>query len=212
MRTNVYIDGFNLYYGCVKGTPYRWLDLAAFCRAMLESRNQINRIHYFTAWIIPRSDDPQQLQRQQAYIRALQTTPNLEVHFGHYLESSKRMPLTNPPVNGSRTVEVIKTEEKGSDVNLATRLLIDGFKTDYEMAAIISNDSDLLGPIKAVRKELGLKAGVINPQKNESWALKKNATFYKSVDLTLQPNLLSQCQFPRTLKDTKGTITKPASW
>jgi hypothetical protein len=33
LQTNVYIDGFNLYYGCLKGTPYKWLDLDALCRS-----------------------------------------------------------------------------------------------------------------------------------------------------------------------------------
>ena len=31
----VYIDGFNLYYGAVKDSPYRWLDLGALCAHML---------------------------------------------------------------------------------------------------------------------------------------------------------------------------------
>jgi uncharacterized LabA/DUF88 family protein len=209
MRTNLYIDGFNLYYGCVKGTPYRWLDLAKFCQAMLNPENRINRIRYFTAWVKPRSNDPQQLQRQQIYIRALQTIPNLTVHFGHYLTNPTRMPLANPPAKGPRTVEVIKTEEKGSDVNLATYLLLDGFKRDYEMAVIVSNDSDLLEPITVVRKEFRLGVGVINPHQNISWALKKKATFYKQIE---DPDLLKACQFPHKLSDAKGTITKPPSW
>ena len=35
MRTSVYIDAFNLYYGAVKDTPYKWLDLQALCRVMI---------------------------------------------------------------------------------------------------------------------------------------------------------------------------------
>ena len=209
MRTNVYIDGFNLYYGSLKRTPYRWLDLAKFCRAMLNPENKINRIRYFTAWVKPRPDDPQQLQRQQIYVRALETIPNLTVHFGHYLTNPARMPLANPPAGGPRTVEVIKTEEKGSDVNLATYLLLDGFKQDYRMAVVVSNDSDLLEPIKVVRKEFKLGVGVINPHQNISWALKKRTTFYKQIE---DPSLLRACQFPTTLTDTRGRITKPSTW
>lgn len=37
MLTNVYVDGFNLYYGCLKGTPYKWLDLGALFQALLPS-------------------------------------------------------------------------------------------------------------------------------------------------------------------------------
>jgi len=207
LKTNVYVDGFNLYYGCVKGTPYHWLDLAALCRVALPS-NTIHRIRHFTARVQDRPDDPGQAQRQQIYIRALETIPNLSVHYGHYLSHTMRMPLATPPVTGPRTVEVIKTEEKGSDVNIATHLLVDGFEHDYDVAVIISNDSDLLLPIEVVRKKLKLRVGILNPQKNPSWALKRASTFYNPIGTAM----LRVSQFPSTLTDIHGTITKPAAW
>ena len=70
VKTNVYIDGFNLFYGSLKGTPYRWLDIAALCKNILPN-NDINRIRYFTALVKPRPDNPFQLQRQKLYLRAL---------------------------------------------------------------------------------------------------------------------------------------------
>jgi hypothetical protein len=78
MRANVYVDAFNLYYGCLRGTPYRWLDLAALCRRLLPN-DEINRIRYFTALVSARSDDPQEPQRQLTYLRALRTIPNLSI-------------------------------------------------------------------------------------------------------------------------------------
>ena len=57
----------------------------------------------------------------------------------------------SPPANGS--ARVVKTEEKGSDVNLATNLLVDAFHNKYELAVIVSKDSDLLAPIKVVTNE-----------------------------------------------------------
>lgn len=127
------IDGFNLYYGCLKGTPCKWLDLGKLCYVLLKNNN-VNHIRYFTARVQPRQDNPYQQQRQQAYIRALQTIPGLSVHYGHFLVYDIRMPLANSPISGPKTVEVRKTEEKGSDVNLATHLLSDGFRKDYEVA------------------------------------------------------------------------------
>ncbi len=47
MRTHVYVDGFNLYYGCLKGTSYKWLDLEALCRHLLP-QNQVQRIRYWS--------------------------------------------------------------------------------------------------------------------------------------------------------------------
>jgi len=122
LRTNVYVDGFNLCYGCLKGTPYKWLDLDAMCRRLLP-KHELSRIRYFTAIISARPLDPSGPVRQQAYLRALATMPHVSIHLGHFLTSHVRMPLAVPPARGPRTVEVIKTEEKGSDVNLATYLL-----------------------------------------------------------------------------------------
>jgi hypothetical protein len=82
---------------------------------------------------------------------------------GHYLSHPVRMPLAHPPSTGPHTVEVIRTEEKGSDVNLASYLLLDGFRSDCEATVVISNDSDLKVPIELARAELGLVVGVVNP-------------------------------------------------
>lgn len=180
MRTNVYIDGFNLYYGAVKGTLYKWLDLSVLCRLLLP-RNSINRIRYFTARVHGTAADQQKPVRQDAYLRALETIPNLTVHEGRFLSSIVRMPLAYPAPGGPRTIEVVKTEEKGSDVKLATYLLLDGFAGDYEAAVVISNDSDLEEPIVVANKVLGLPVGVLNPHKHPSRELLKVATFYKPI-------------------------------
>ena len=84
MKVNIYVDGFNLYYGALKNTQFRWLDIAKLCRIMLP-RDHINQIKYFTALVNPRSTDPNQSTRQQTYLRALRTIPNLEIIYGHFL-------------------------------------------------------------------------------------------------------------------------------
>jgi hypothetical protein len=78
------------------------------------------------------------------------------------------MPLAPVPGRPQQYVRVIKTEEKGSDVNLATHLLHDAHRGKFEVAVIVSNDSDLLEPIKIVREELVLKVGILNPHKRPS--------------------------------------------
>ena len=164
LRTNVYIDGFNLYYGAVKGTSYKWLDPSKLCELLLPPHlHLINRIRYFTALVHSRSHDPQQPQRQQTYLRALRTIPNLIIHYGEFHTHNKWLPLANPPSSGPRTVQVSVTEEKGSDVNLATVLVVDGVADDYEVAVIVSNDSDLALAIDYVRNGLHRKVGLLNP-------------------------------------------------
>jgi uncharacterized LabA/DUF88 family protein len=154
LKATIYVDGFNLYYGALKNTPYRWLNLAKLCQIMLP-RDTINQIKYFTALVNPRVTDPDQLTRQQIYLRALQTIPNVEIIYGHFLTHEIMMPLA-PPKAGH--VKVLKTEEKGSDVNLALHMLSDGYKNAYDVAVIVSNDSDLLLPIQFVKKELRKKS------------------------------------------------------
>ena len=84
MRTFVYVDGFNPYYGAVKNTPYKWLDISKMCQLLLP-KHQILKIKYFTARVSARASDPSQPTRQQAFLRALSTLPNLELIFGHFL-------------------------------------------------------------------------------------------------------------------------------
>ena len=207
MRTNVYIDGFNLYFGAVKGTPYKWLDLEKLCRFALPE-HKINRIRYFTAPVENTPDDPGKSARQAIYLRALATIPNLTIKKGLFLTHNVRLPLASPPANGPRTVEVTKREEKGSDVNLATALLVDAFDGDFELAVVVSNDSDLVEPINVVRTRLGLPVGVLNPHQRQSRELEKVATFCRHI----RTRLLSSCQFPDTLEDEHGVIRKPATW
>ena len=111
IRTNVYVDGFNLYYRALRETPNRWLDIGKLARLLLP-QHRINRIRYFTAVVTSRPNDPNQAQRQQTYLRALRTVPNLSIHYGHFLSKTKRRPLAQPPESGSRIVEVLDTEEE----------------------------------------------------------------------------------------------------
>ncbi|MGW1341740.1 NYN domain-containing protein [Kribbella sp. NPDC002412] len=209
MRINVYIDGFNLYYGCLKGQPYKWLNLDKMCELLLP-RFELGRIRYFTAHVKERPGNLQAPVRQQAYLRALATLPRVEVHFGSFLTKPTRMMLANPPASGSRTVEVIKTEEKGSDVNLATYLLVDAFRNDAEAFAVVSNDSDLTEPIRIVRHELGTVVGLLNPQPVPSQRLLRcRPTFTKPI----RPGVLGASQFPQKIADSRGSVIhKPQDW
>lgn len=206
-RTFVYIDGFNMYYGCCKGTPYRWVDPLSLCQKLLRPHQEIEKIWYFSAEVKPRPNDGDILGRQRAFMRALRTLPNLEIELGMFLEKPTRMALTDPNAR-PRVVEVLKTEEKGSDVNLATRMLVDAFEDNYDCAVLITNDSDLLGPIKVVREKFGKKVGLLNPQKRPSVILKQNVDFYKKI----RGGPLSASQFDDQLTDGQGTFHKPREW
>jgi hypothetical protein len=112
MKTHVYVDGFNLYYGAVRGTPFKWLDISKLCQLLLP-KHQIVRIKYFTARVSARPGDPDQPSRQQAFLRALATLPNFDIMFGHFLTNEIYMlQAGGPPGAPPKYVRVIKSRRK----------------------------------------------------------------------------------------------------
>ena len=209
MKTNIYIDGFNLYYRALRDTPFKWLDLRKLAEELFPG-DTINRVCYFTARLDARADNPAQPQRQQAYLRALATLPGLEIHYGVFRSGVIRRPLAQEIPGMPAYVLVRNSEEKGSDVNLATRLLVDGFNGEYEQAVVVSNDGDFAGAMRYVRDSLGLRVTLVNPDpKNASpRELADAATYIKR----LWKSHLRRSQFPNTLADEVGVITKPSAW
>lgn len=214
--TIVYVDGFNLYYGALKNTRYRWLDLEAFARQSLsKTHHNVVAVKYFTAKVSGRDDNPDAPIRQALYLRALRTTPIVQVIEGHFLVHKKRMALCEPPIDGPKTVEVWRAEEKGSDVNLATHLLVDAFDQKMEAAVVVSNDSDLALPIQLVRDRFGLIVGVINPAINVSpeddhpaVKLGEAASFVHRAE----ERILKRTQFAVTMRDSRGVFVMPKGW
>ena len=134
MITNLYVDGFNLYYRAVRGTQFKWLNLRNLAETLFPQET-VHRICYFTALLDSRPGDPSQPQRQQVYLRALATLPGFDAYYGTFRSGTKRRPLAEPVTGLPTHVLVRDSEEKGSDVNLATRLLVDGFNREYDQAA-----------------------------------------------------------------------------
>ena len=207
MIANIYVDGFNLYYGCLRNTPYRWLDIAKLCAIYLPSHD-INKIRYFTAPLLPRAENPGQAQRQQIYLRALLTIPNISMHYGHFLTSNVPMRLAYPAPDSGNTAVVVKSEEKGTDVNIASYMLLDAFDRDCEISVVISNDSDLATPLRIVRERFGLSVGLLNPHRNRSQVMAGNADFYRRI----RRGPLGASQFPDRMHDAAGAFTKPLGW
>ncbi len=201
----MYVDGINLHYGALQGTPYKWLDLRALSRLLLPG-DRVNRIRYFTARVAtPR--DQTRAQRQQTYIRALETLPRLTVHYAATRFDRLQLPVAGRP---DELVSVTRTSAKGADVHLAALLLADGFRGDYEVAVVVSNDSDLVPAVRIVRRQLGLPVGLLLPLPEKRYAVEliRAVTFHKPI----REGVLAASQFPPQLADANGTITKPSAW
>jgi len=212
MRTYIYIDGFNFYYGAVKNTPYKWLNFKCLFDLLLDSSHQISSINYYTA-IVTGIIDPNQPVRQKTFIRALKKyIPEISVHYGGFLSHKVFKPLAYP-IDGNtfgkqiKFANIIKTEEKGSDVNLAVHLLNDAWLNRYDCAIVVSNDSDLSESLRLVKEQHKKKIGLITPGKTHpSRELLKYSDFTKRI----RKGLLAASQLPDTIPGT--TIRKPSVW
>ena len=209
MITNFYIDGFNLYYRALKDSPFRWLDLRKLAETLFPYDN-IRTVCYFTARLDARPSNPGQAQRQLIYLRALATLSSFNIYYGTFRSGIKRRPLAEPLPGLPTHVLVRDSEEKGSDVNLATRLLVDGFNGEYEQAVVVSNDADFAGAMRYVRDDLGLRVTLVNPDSRNASPreLAEAATYIKR----LWKSHLRRSQLPDVLTDKVGDISKPASW
>ncbi len=206
MRTYVYIDGFNLYYGAVRGTSYKWLDLNLLC-SHLFPKNNIVSIKYFTAIVSGTADDPDKPTRQNHYLHALKAhIPHFEAYYGFFLRQHKYLPLAYSQGH----VKYLKTEEKGSDVNLSVHLLNDAWLDKFDAAIVVSNDSDLAEAIRLVVEERKKPVGILNPRIDGnnpfSVQLNKIASFRKRLKI----KDLEVCQLPDPIPGT--TLYKPDEW
>ena len=168
--------------------------------------DEIVKIKYFTAPIKLRmtDNDPDMPNRQQIYWRALKTLPNLEIIEGIFLRHTVSMKFANK----KGYALVIKHEEKGTDVNIASHLIHDAHNKLFEKAVVISNDSDLVTPIRIVVKEIGLSVTVISPYDRNSIQLMDVASDVKHI----RSGLLKVSQFEEKLVDEVGEFSMPEKW
>ena len=184
------------------------------CNNLLADR-EINRIRYFTARITSLPHNREGPDRQDSYLRALDTLPNLSVHLGRFSSRPTSLPayplVFAQPNSPAQTVRVLRTEEKRSDVNLATLLLIDCLDDDIDEVVVISNDSDLTLPMAYAASRFGKTVGVVNPHQRHrtSLELQETATWtYRAINRSV----LAASQFPDVVQHPRGPITKPVSW
>lgn len=209
MRTHVYVDGFNLYYRALRSRPHcRWLDLKALVTNVLPPGVVVEAIHYYTARVSSRVDADAP-RKQQLYLSALDTLPEVTIHYGNFLFSEKWARLVTPLPDGTQSVLVQKVEEKGSDVNLGSHLVNDAWRGVFEQAVVISKDTDLIEPIRIVTQERGKPVGILCPDKGLPPGLAAVASFSRFITKAH----LNRSQFPDPVVDASGvSISKPIEW
>ncbi len=203
-RVIAYIDGFNLFFGLRdKGwRRYYWLDPAALAGNLLKPGQQLVETNYFTARISANRRDPDKHVRQQTYLEAIEATPGILTHYGHYLTKTKECLRCHATWS--------LHEEKMTDVQIAVKLLTDAIDDRYDTALLVSADSDLTPPVAAVKARFPDKRIVmVCPPQRQSKRLEAEC----HACLRLGRKTLQDSQFADQVKKADGfVLTRPAAW
>lgn len=228
MKSIIYIDGFNLFYGCLKHSKDKWLDLQKlfFDQILLAQSpsSELIKIKFFTANILAKvASHGQDAQiAQQSYHRALlELYPDtIQIIKGYYnLEKAKLLTYQVPPCKNHR-VSVWKLEEKQTDVNIALEAYRDVAKNKVEQLVFVTNDSDLAPALLAIREDFNknIKMGLIIPARKPTGKKTHrpaNQQLGKYADWTrkhITDNELTNVHLPEKIPTRKKPIVKPHYW
>lgn len=235
LRTRVYVDGYNLYYGCLKGSPHKWLDpLSLFERILptvtasigplgaLTSELDPLAVKFFTAPILEKAAKAEDsLRCQERYHKALNKhlQGRIEIIKGYYSLTQAKAKVIDgqDPKKWPRDcteTPIWKLEEKQSDVNLAVHAVVDALKGGIEHVVIVTNDTDIETALKMIRQHTIAAVGLIIPttdhHRQPNISLADHAHWVRKHITTEE---LRASQLPLVIPDGKKTaISKPESW
>lgn len=208
--TRVYIDGGNLYNGLLKRTPWKWLDLVKFSKSLLQPDHDVTLVRYFTSRVLSDRGNAASVLRQDIYLQAQSVQERVEIVEGFYQNRRVWLPFAGEPCKTCHgKAEVVKTEEKRTDVNLAVSMVTDAQEGLADCYVVISGDADLAAAVGAVRYKQKKPVLVFNPHREICGELKKLASYYKNID----PSILQGCQLPDEVRINERTVVHcPPEW
>ena len=229
MKTKVYIDGFNLYYGCLRGTTYKWLDVFKLFNdyvipsSLSEPTSLDVFVKYFTAQIIDKAaKSSSSVQDQIAYHRALHFSyeqDRLEIIKGYYslTKNSAYQVDRNDPKKAPKDcerVEIWKLEEKQTDVNIAIESLFDVMTDpDLQQIVFVTNDTDIAPVMKKIQALKKVRIGLVIPTSLQARNPNNDLAQYADwVRDCIQEYELAAAQLPRLIKGERTPAAKPISW
>ncbi len=202
-RVMTYIDGFNLYYG-MKDANYQrfyWLDMTKLAGELLQMGQTLVQTKYFTARINGDAGNGRR-QRQTTFIDALSTLPGLKIYEGHYMGK----PAECKACGATWTTH----EEKMTDVCIATEMLVDAHADRFDIAIVISGDSDLVPPVNAIHTVFPAKRVIVAFPPNRHSVNLRNAA---KGSYQIGRKKLADSQMPDVVKKPNGyELKRPPSW
>lgn len=225
MRTIVYVDGFNFYFGVLRNTRYKWLDIVGLVKHICHVQNpsiEIAAVKFFTAPVITRlaTRGNKAGQSQDTYHRALinKHHDTIQIINGYFVMEKGTPPRYKDPIDKQDRVDVWRLEEKQTDVNIALHLYRDAMLKNCEHAVLVSSDSDLVSAFKFIGQDFPEHhIGLILPRKqptNEksrpaNAGLSSLANWTRSYILDEE---LEKFQLPEKVPTKKKPAIKPDYW
>lgn len=225
MKTTIYIDGYNLYYGALHGTPYKWLDVVKLCKRICNEQqpsSKITAVKFFTAPVKAKvsTHGQQSLVSQAAYLKALRTLhpDTIEIIQGYFIQERGALPRYKKPIDKNDKVHVWRLEEKKTDVNIALHMYRDVVQKKSDQIVLVSNDSDLVPSLEFIKQDYPeIVVGSIMPRRQLKGG--KNRVSNKEIsdlsDWTRHYLLnieLEQSQLPDVVPAWKKAAFKPDYW
>lgn len=200
-NTVAYVDGFNLYWGLRdKGwRRYYWLNLWRLSYHLLRPDQSLTGVNYLTSRVTKPADEK---KRQSVYLRALRMTQGIELYYGKY--------GTTPYTCSNCGHEGETAQEKMTDVQLATTLVRDAFKNNFEVALVVSGDRDLVPAVEVCKAEFPKKriVSIFPPLRNCDDLRIASDAYYHITESELKKSL-----FPDTVADKVGnSAQRPIEW
>ncbi len=200
-RVIAYVDGYNLYYGLrEKGWKrFYWLNIKAMVGHFLRPGQKLVATKYFTTIV---NYPEAKRRRQSSFLEALQTLSDFQIYYGHFLADS---------VSCRECGHTYRTyHEKMTDVNISVEMMSDAFQDQFDVAFLVSADSDLVGPVKAVQRLFAHKRVVVAfPPARSSKALKQAA----GAQIYVSRTTLAKSLFPDQVVKPDGYVLRcPPEW
>jgi uncharacterized LabA/DUF88 family protein len=205
-RSIVYVDGFNFYYGMVRNTAYKWLNLQKLFERIRQDDDML-RINYFSSRASGSAG-----QRHAVYFRALESLPKMRIILGKFKTMQVHCRVRSCHFDGPR---MFSTEiEKRTDVNIAIQLLDDAYQNAADRFVVVSGDSDLVPSLMRVRERFPEKKIIVYvPARDEVRGAAVEIRNAAHKHSTLDENIFKYCLLPDRLKDSCGRdVVKPESW
>lgn len=202
LRVITYIDGFNLYFGLRDNAwqKYMWLDLCALAGSLVKPESQhLVETKYFTSRI---SGSRPKQERQNIYLDALSSLPNLKIYYGRFQEDRKQCQKCGHAA--------FVPQEKKTDVNMATQILCDAYADAFDIALIVSGDADLVPPIAAVRSMFPNKRLIVAFPPNRFSA---ELVLTAHVSMNIYESKFRKSRLPSPVVLPSGvSLTRPREW